>query len=351
MTNFPILDLIAGLIFIYFLMSIISNSFFEGLSALRKIRAKMLEKWILATLPGLADSILNHTIVNGVSEPGKSSSYLSGKNFSLVILDTIAKFSQTVPKNLSELSVMIDKVTTDQPGLVPEDLKRSLQLYIVEAQQAGARAGQLKTEFELYHDQVEKWFDSMMERVTGSYKRFASKITFIIALSAVFALNIDSISIAKYLYSNKDAREKTAAAAYAAPDDSTFKAIVNQIQTIKTTDTNSISAERIDSLQTIIKKIEKERGRIAGTSEYLGTLIPIGWNCKAEINLLKLQHPSITQEGWIYTLYSISKFFGLMITVFAISLGAPFWFDVLNKVANLRSSLKPGSTNADTVKK
>ncbi|MFH1120614.1 MAG: hypothetical protein V1775_12395 [Bacteroidota bacterium] len=350
MTNFPILDLIAGMIFIYFLMSIISNAFFEGFSALRKIRAKMLEKWILTTLPGLANSMLNHTILNGVSEPGKSSSYLSGKNFSLVIIDTIAKFSQTVPKNLSELSVMIEKVTTDQPGLIPDDFKRSLQLYIVDAQQAGARAGQLKTELELYHEQVEKWFDSMMERVTGSYKRYAAKITFGIAVLASFALNIDSISIAKYLYANKDAREKIAAAAYAAPDDSTYKAMVNRIQTGITNDTNNNSNERTDSLQTILKKIENERNRIAGTSEYLGTLIPIGWNCKAEINILKLQHPSITNVGWIYALFSVSKFFGLMITVFAISLGAPFWFDVLNKVANLRSSLKPGSTNANAEK-
>jgi hypothetical protein len=29
---------------------------------------------------------------------------------------------------------------------------------------------------------------------------------------------------------------------------------------------------------------------------------------------------------------------GLAITVLAVSLGAPFWFDLLNKLANLRAS-------------
>ena len=35
------------------------------------------------------------------------------------------------------------------------------------------------------------------------------------------------------------------------------------------------------------------------------------------------------------------KVFGLLITIFAVTLGAPFWFDVLSKVANLRNSIKP----------
>lgn len=345
MTNIPILDLIAGMMFIYFLMSIISNAIFEGFSAFRKIRAKMLEKWILTTLPGLADTILNNKIIDGVSKPGKSSSYLSAKNFSLVIIDTIAGKAQAIPKNLSELSVMIDKVIAVNPDLIPEELKRSLQLFIVEAQQASAKEGQLKTEFDLYHEKVEKWFDSMMERVTGSYKRYASKITFGIAIIAAFSLNIDSISIAKYLYANKDAREKIAAAAYSAPGDSTYIAKVNQIQTNKTVDSTT------NGIQTTVNIIEKEKNTIDSTSKHLATFIPIGWNTAAEFEVFKTQHRNKRNMGWMWTLFYISKFFGLMITVFAISQGAPFWFDMLNKVANLRSSLKPGSTNSKVDKK
>lgn len=37
----------------------------------------------------------------------------------------------------------------------------------------------------------------------------------------------------------------------------------------------------------------------------------------------------------------IAKFFGLLITTFALMLGAPFWFDLLQKLVKLRSSLKP----------
>jgi hypothetical protein len=335
-------------------MSIISNAIFEGLSSIRKIRAKMLEKWIRATLPKIADTILDHSLVNGASKPGESNSYLSGKNFSLAITDVIIQKAQAVPQNLAQLSTMIDSVINANPDLIPADLRRSMQLFIVEAQQASNKVGQLKTEFELYHDQVEKWFDSMMERLTGYYKRYASKITFIIAIVASFALNIDSINIAQYLYANKDAREKLAVAAYAAPGDSAYIAKVNQMQTKTTIDTTTNSS---DSIQTIVKTVKHEINTIDSTKKYLLTFIPIGWNTKAEFNIFKSQHgvnskqKTTTCDGWLWTLFFISKFFGLMITVFAVSMGAPFWFDMLNKVANLRSSLKPESVTAKSQKK
>jgi hypothetical protein len=40
--------------------------------------------------------------------------------------------------------------------------------------------------------------------------------------------------------------------------------------------------------------------------------------------------------------YWLKKIFGLLISVLAVSLGAPFWFDVLDKLNSIRSSgIKP----------
>ena len=35
------------------------------------------------------------------------------------------------------------------------------------------------------------------------------------------------------------------------------------------------------------------------------------------------------------------KIFGLILTAFAISLGGPFWFDLLNQFMVVRSTIKP----------
>ncbi len=42
----------------------------------------------------------------------------------------------------------------------------------------------------------------------------------------------------------------------------------------------------------------------------------------------------------------VLKVFGLLATIFAVSLGAPFWFDLLNKFTNFRSSGPPPQSNA-----
>jgi hypothetical protein len=45
------------------------------------------------------------------------------------------------------------------------------------------------------------------------------------------------------------------------------------------------------------------------------------------------------------------KVIGLLITALAISLGAPFWFDVLNKFMIARSSVKPHEKSPTPVSK
>lgn len=335
MTSFPILDLVAGMIFIYFLMSIVSNAIFEGISSLWSIRAKMLQDWVKNTLPNIASKLLDHTLVNGVSKNGKASSYMDGKNFSRALVELIAEQTQKVPQSLDDLSASLDKVLEEHKNFLPQDFKRTLQLFIIEAKQGALKANQLKTEFELYHEQVEKWFDSMMQRVGGKYKRQASLFTFIIAMVASFALNIDSIAIAKFLYANDAQRQHLAEIAYAAPSDPNYIAIANQLRSKDSTITQTTS------LDTVITVVVRNYQTVDTTKKTLATLIPIGWNCKAEFALFKSMHKQMNSRTWLCILFIISKFFGLMITVFATCLGAPFWFDVLGRVANLRSSLKP----------
>lgn len=41
------------------------------------------------------------------------------------------------------------------------------------------------------------------------------------------------------------------------------------------------------------------------------------------------------------TMVEINSFFGWLITACAVALGAPFWFDILNKIIIVRSTVKP----------
>ena len=58
------------------------------------------------------------------------------------------------------------------------------------------------------------------------------------------------------------------------------------------------------------------------------------------------------ENGHFSALLLFSKITGLLATILAIMLGAPFWFDVLNKVSNLRSTgAKPVLSAGDDKKK
>jgi hypothetical protein len=53
------------------------------------------------------------------------------------------------------------------------------------------------------------------------------------------------------------------------------------------------------------------------------------------------QNASWTWKFWKWDWHwSWTAFPGWLITAFALSLGAPFWFDLLNKVVKLRTSVK-----------
>jgi hypothetical protein len=63
---------------------------------------------------------------------------------------------------------------------------------------------------------------------------------------------------------------------------------------------------------------------------------PIGWDNDDP----RTRYPDGPLE-WLY------KIFGLFITGIAVSLGAPFWFDLLNKFMVVRSTVKPTEKSPD----
>ena len=128
------------------------------------------------------------------------------------------------------------------------------------------------------------WFDEGMTRISGWYSRRVKVIIFIIAAAVTIATNASSIHLAEQLWSNDALRTQIAAQA---------QSVAGQPAP------ESDSAEVLAQLETF----------------------PIGWD----------QLP----DGFVDWLKTI---LGWGITIAAISLGAPFWFDLLGKVANLKGS-------------
>lgn len=144
---------------------------------------------------------------------------------------------------------------------------------------------------------IEKWYNDTMDRVSGWYKRKVQLIIFALGLVIVVGLNIDTISIITRLSNDTVARAVIVSAAQGANN--------TQIDT--------------EMLQKNIAKVQP--------------VIDLGW----------ASSPLPADfRGWVL------KIVGLLATTFAISLGAPFWFDLLNKFMTLRSSGPPPPTSTSS---
>ena len=133
-------------------------------------------------------------------------------------------------------------------------------------------------------DRLAGWFDEGMTRVSGWYKRQAKLWIFGIAGVVTVASNASTIHIAEELWRNDALRTQLAVQAQAAGQGG--------------------DVARLEANQ--LKRLEE---------------FPIGWNG--------------TPWTWMEFFKSLA---GWLITAAAVSLGAPFWFDLLGKVANLRGA-------------
>lgn len=134
---------------------------------------------------------------------------------------------------------------------------------------------------------IEKWYNDTMECVSGWYKRKVQLIIFVLGFVIAVGLNIDTISIVNGLLHNSVLQA----------------ALVSAAQ-------GTASSPSIPGIEVL----QRSFGEIQPLIVWSTSTLPTDFG------------------GWVL------KIVGLLITTFAVSLGAPFWFDLLNKFTGLRLS-------------
>jgi hypothetical protein len=335
MSGFPILDLVIGMIFIYFLLSVISSSAVEMILTAAKARAKILAEWLNRIFDTVVKEdgkektvgqlIMDHCAIIALSEKGKAPSYIDAKNFTSALIEKITYD----PKNPKSIAANIDDIITalKNTTLLSTEMQRALLGYAYEARDTyAALSTKTISEIEYFRAKVENWFDTSMDRLTGTFKRrYSRPFTLLVAIITAVALNADSISIAKYLYSNPEARAKIVAQAYQTASDSTYVKRFNEVHA---------SPQDSVTMQQIKNDINKSLQNINEANAALTGDIPLGWKTIVKSTI----SPATV----------ITKITGLLATILAIFMGAPFWFDLLNKIANLRSTGAKPASSTDT---
>ncbi len=216
---------------------------------------------------------------------------------------------------------------------------------------------------------LENWYNDSMDRASGWYKRYTQKILLCLGLVIAIAFNVDSIHVARTLWFDHDARVGLANAADTYiknhPDfasTSPYPAATLQTKSApaktptpkpdangeSTADgaaqTSDASAEGKDFDALRMKQGLEDTVNTFNTVSQ-NSMLPIGWRRTSNTVPAPGAHWYEDIGRWIL------MFLGWCITAAALSLGAPFWFDMLNKIMVVRNTVKPSEKSPNEASK
>jgi hypothetical protein len=326
-----ILEVAIGIIFVFLLVSMICSAIREGIESWVKARAAFLEHGIRELLHdrhavGIARSLYTHPLVYGLyaadyqprsaarpltalARGGNLPSYIPSRSFALALLDIAARGTgvhgaasgPTAPA--LSLETARANVLNLENGAVQRVLLGAIDTAHGDMEQAIAN--------------LAAWYDSAMDRVSGAYKRATQKLLLGIGLTVAVVLNVNIVAIAHHLFRDDVERATLVAHAESVARDSSFLGGDAQGQYAR-------ARAALDSLR-----------------------LPIGWD---DVRLTPpwdtravrdASGAATTVRELRFWTYVFEPLVGWTLAALAAMLGAPFWFDLLNKVMVVRSTVKP----------
>jgi hypothetical protein len=299
--NSTVLDWAIGIVFAYLLLAIICTTVNEWIAGIVSLRAKTLAKGIRQLLDNQkgSDNTLSflqefyaHPLISGMLAPGKTAAdghpaYLPSRTFATTVMDLATRGKLG--------SITFADLEQGAKSLPEGDVKTALLALLQNASGDLDRA----------QENIEEWFDDTMERASGWYKRQTQVFIVCIAAVLTIATNADTIRIGHLLWTNGTLRATIVEKAKNRAE--TGKEAANRTEFVDYPD-----------------KDNPRRPEFKPSQDELKALKPLlGWTADDSLS---------DRRQWP------SRLLGWILSIIAISLGAPFWFDMLNKLMNIRNA-------------
>ena len=281
-----VLEVALGLVCVYLVLSVLCSGIKEAIAGTFSMRSRTLEEAIRNMLKDsnddLAGRFFAHPLINRTARPGDKPSYISSRNFALVLFELLAPVPGSQPRTLQDFRSSIE-------NLPDSALRKTLFGFLETAQD----------DLEAVRKRVENWYDDTMQRVSGWYKRKAQLIILAAGILVCAALNADTFMVVKQLWNDQALRNMVVAEA-----------------TAEASLQNHLSDPTLRQVQEALETAKAP---------------PIGWAfTPGDVR-------GFPQGGIAW----FEKLLGILFTVVAVSMGAPFWFDIVNKFINVRLSGGP----------
>lgn len=329
-----LLDILISLAFIYGLFSVLVSAATELLMTIWSQRARTLWMAVRWLLPGdgsgaakddVAASFLRHPLVQGM---GAAERDMAGKakgvgeimskamtqiNTAPVAKGVRAAFPSYLPSGVFVDAVMhmlksgeIRKGTVhpeaDMEALISDVDNPSLRTTLEALHQSARDSG---VPFRL---RLGRWYDDAMDRATGTYRRTAHVVLFLVAFIMAVWCNVDTVRLVTVLTVNPELRKGLASKATEYIETQVDKVARAAAAQPASADANAQLQVKIEEYNAALSKIDS-----------LG--IPLHWG-KAE-KLYVIANPFLAIAGWL-------------MSAVAATLGANFWFQILGGLVKMR---------------
>ncbi|HMH20122.1 MAG TPA: hypothetical protein VK563_00030 [Puia sp.] len=356
MLNNAALDVVIGLVFIFLLYSLLATIIEEIVATFIGLRGAVLKMAI--------DRMLNDDVRTG----GTAAAKMSEAFYQHPLIKYLRAESTSIRKRPAYINsetfskVLIDLLRGQEvaPG---DSFRPFIQKSLDEGKIAWAKGVSIEAEtlsylrsvwvdshgdVDRFKEYVEQWFDEMMDRTTGWYKKYTQRILFGVGIVIAIFFNVDTIKITVKLQHDPKLREQVIAQAteFTKAHPNLDKELQDRKLAIDSLNTAALAKERDTTKKSALAKDKDSlnsnadeyylKSRRLRDSLYNQATALVDNDIRKANNIL-----AIGWEGGFLKNFGLYSLFGWVFTALAISLGAPFWFDLLNKLMKLRSSVAP----------
>ena len=251
-------------------------------------------------------SVQVHPLLKGT--PTRMPSYIAPQDFATALLEALRDGSG------APLFVQAENTVKKLPD---GDIKRILSAFI---QDAGGDIGKLRA-------RIETWFDVSMDRLSGIYKRFTQAFLLALGLLIAVGLNVDTVHLVAALWNQPALRAQIVAQAQ------------SELSGLSSTPGTGASTANLTAVRQAVTRVQMLPQPI-GWGACAGLLMPpaasSGVADPSPATAGPAACPSRNASHWLQ--WDLLAVVGWVITAFAISLGAPFWFDLLQTFMRVRAA-------------
>lgn len=326
------LDVVTGLVLMYLVLSLFCTTINELITTAVALRARTLKKTLQKLIddPKLKQMFYDHGLIDGTKvavsggnrsttpppavlasapaaaapEPAKDPwwraghpSYFSGQTVASAIVGSLTNYlASGRPIPVTATFEDIEKAVQALP--LDSNIRDAMTACLADA----------NNNVDEFRKRVAAWFDDSMSRLSGSYTRNLQIISFVVGLALAVGFNANTLRVADKLWNDHALGEviTQTAGKFSASADPAKEAIALHPDCKSPDKDNNVS----QSIATMCALDESLRP------------FPIGWNHAPYADCEALAWAVL---GWLITAVALMK-------------GAPFWFDLLQKVMNFRAA-------------